>query len=472
MAGGGVGEAMLIGAAVGAGTGAGMSAIQKKDPLEGAIVGALGGAATGGLGSALGSGATSATQALGQEAVKEGVTNVGTNAVANSLATDATKAAALQGIPQSSVNTMMQQSTQAALGNAPLNAASYLGPGGSSIPGIGSATSGGAPILSSGQYSSYGTLLGTSPQSGAALNAGVTQPATGGVSDAAKWMAGGKGTGFAPSLTNAQAYGAGAGGGIGGILSASSQGNQWAPEAETYSGPLSQFSYDPRKYQAAGYGRVGYAEGGITDLDVGRREAYTRGATEPVNMFAHGGNVRRFAGGGINFIRGLQPGGAMGDMTADLYGAQVEALPFLKQIEPGGFLGATTPGRLDYEERKKREEEQAAQQAMAARQGQIGVRMARGGIADLGGYSDGGRLTRGPGDGMSDSIPASIGSRQPARLADGEFVVPADVVSHLGNGSTDAGAKQLYSMMDKVRTARTGNKRQGREINPRKYMPA
>jgi hypothetical protein len=98
--------------------------------------------------------------------------------------------------------------------------------------------------------------------------------------------------------------------------------------------------------------------------------------------------------------------------------------------------------------------------------------MASGGISDLGGYSDGGRLLKGPGDGMSDSIPARIGRRQPARLADGEFVVPADVVSHLGNGSTDAGAKKLYDMMDKVRRARTGNKKQGREINPRKYIPA
>ena len=98
--------------------------------------------------------------------------------------------------------------------------------------------------------------------------------------------------------------------------------------------------------------------------------------------------------------------------------------------------------------------------------------MSSGGISDLGSYSDGGRLLKGPGDGMSDSIPAKIGRRQPARLADGEFVVPADVVSHLGNGSTDAGAKQLYDMMDKVRKARTGNKKQGKEINPRKYVPA
>lgn len=103
------------------------------------------------------------------------------------------------------------------------------------------------------------------------------------------------------------------------------------------------------------------------------------------------------------------------------------------------------------------------------------VEAASGGImhSSLGGYAAGGnpRLLKGPGDGMSDNIPATINGRQPARLADGEFVVPADVVSHLGNGSTDAGAKQLHSMMDKVRKARTGNPKQGKEINPKKYMP-
>ena len=81
------------------------------------------------------------------------------------------------------------------------------------------------------------------------------------------------------------------------------------------------------------------------------------------------------------------------------------------------------------------------------------------------------RFLSGGGDGMSDSIPAMIGNKQEARLADGEFVIPADVVSHLGNGSSKAGAKQLYSMMDKVRAARTGRKSQGKQINPRKYMP-
>jgi len=103
------------------------------------------------------------------------------------------------------------------------------------------------------------------------------------------------------------------------------------------------------------------------------------------------------------------------------------------------------------------------------------VEAASGGImqSSLGGYAAGGnpRLLKGPGDGMSDNIPATINRRQPARLADGEFVIPADVVSHLGNGSTEAGAKQLHAMMNKVRKARTGNPKQGKQIKPQKYMP-
>ena len=92
-------------------------------------------------------------------------------------------------------------------------------------------------------------------------------------------------------------------------------------------------------------------------------------------------------------------------------------------------------------------------------------------IYSLGSYSDGGRLLKGPGDGMSDDIPATIGHNQPARLAEGEFVIPADVVSHLGNGSTEAGSKVLYQMMDRVRRARTGNPKQGKQIKANKFMP-
>ena len=118
---------------------------------------------------------------------------------------------------------------------------------------------------------------------------------------------------------------------------------------------------------------------------------------------------------------------------------------------------------------------QGVQQAAASGSSLDPEMAAAGGImgANLGGYAAGGnpRLLKGPGDGMSDDIPATIANRQPARLADGEFVVPADVVSHLGNGSTEAGAKKLHHMMDSVRKARTGNSKQGRQINPNKYLP-
>jgi len=108
--------------------------------------------------------------------------------------------------------------------------------------------------------------------------------------------------------------------------------------------------------------------------------------------------------------------------------------------------------------------------------GGIGA-LAAGGQAgyNLGGYSDGGRLLRGPGDGVSDSIPATIGDKQPARLADGEFVVPARIVSELGNGSTEAGARKLYAMMDRVQRARgktTGKGKVASDTGADKYLPA
>ena len=104
-----------------------------------------------------------------------------------------------------------------------------------------------------------------------------------------------------------------------------------------------------------------------------------------------------------------------------------------------------------------------------------GGMMASGGISHLGDYSDGGRLLRGPGDGVSDSIPAVIGRKQPARLADGEFVVPARIVSELGNGSTEAGARKLYAMMDRIQKARgktVGKGKVAKNSRSEKYLPA
>lgn len=112
----------------------------------------------------------------------------------------------------------------------------------------------------------------------------------------------------------------------------------------------------------------------------------------------------------------------------------------------------------------------AQQEAMRrAQQTNEAVQMAAGGLASLPPkeYYLGGAT-----DGMADKVPASIDGVQEARLSDGEFVVPADVVSHLGNGNSSAGAKQLYDMMDRIRKARTGTEQQGKQVNPTKYTPA
>ena len=118
------------------------------------------------------------------------------------------------------------------------------------------------------------------------------------------------------------------------------------------------------------------------------------------------------------------------------------------------------------------EEARAAAQTQARELGQAQnpqapQGLAMGGIASAhNGYYLGGKT-----DGMADDVPASIDGKQEARLSDGEFVIPADVVSHLGNGNSDAGADQLHGMMNNVRMERTGNPEQGKQIDPNKFMP-
>jgi hypothetical protein len=122
--------------------------------------------------------------------------------------------------------------------------------------------------------------------------------------------------------------------------------------------------------------------------------------------------------------------------------------------------GAGIPSMSQLNAFKAMQDQKAAEEAAAAQasayQPYDGGGGANGGLMpyDLGGYSDGGRLLKGPGDGVSDDIPATIAGKQPARLADGEFVIPARIVSEIGNGSTDAGAKRLYAMMDRIQDGR------------------
>ena len=198
------------------------------------------------------------------------------------------------------------------------------------------------------------------------------------------------------------------------------------PTQEKYNGPLSRFSYEPSRYEPYTY--KPYAEGGLTALAMG------------------GGPVEQMSN--ENAV-GANTGFPMADISRGAY-----ATPYQQPISQNVLTGAQDT-RVD------------------AYTGQ--ERLAEGGIASLGGYSDGGRLLKGPGDGVSDSIPATIGNRQPARLADGEFVVPARIVSELGNGSTDAGARELYKMMNRVQSARgktVGKNKVAKDTRSSKYLPA
>jgi hypothetical protein len=180
-----------------------------------------------------------------------------------------------------------------------------------------------------------------------------------------------------------------------------------------------------------------------------------------------------YAEGGITYDPATQRysglpgmgGGATGDSTPLSAELIAQLTPQYQAANPNAFsydpaqqrYSAATPTMAQLNAYKAMQDQKAAEQALAYQPYEV-ITGANGGVMggqyNLGGYSDGGRLLRGPGDGVSDDIPATIGDRQPARLADGEFVIPARIVSELGNGSTDAGAKRLYAMMDRIQSGR------------------
>jgi hypothetical protein len=187
-------------------------------------------------------------------------------------------------------------------------------------------------------------------------------------------------------------------------------------------------------FYAAG-GPVSFAEGGDKGMNLDELPSLN------VNTGMQGGG-----GGGINdLLYQINDSAAMSPILKMLF----EKMP---QSARGEFIGSGMGSFFGLQERPRQEYYTSSGERTL-------------------GYAHGGYLD-GAGDGMSDSIPATIEGKQPARLADGEFVVPADVVSHIGNGSSKAGSKRLYAMLDKVRKARTGHTKQGKEINPNKYMPA
>lgn len=247
------------------------------------------------------------------------------------------------------------------------------------------------------------------------------------------------------------------------------------PGAEPYSGPLSAFKFNPFTFRPSNitpYSR--FADGGLAGTEKGMYPQSQFDKIQyavPSQMPTSAEVIAADYEPRVNPYTG-EPQYAPGGKVAL---SKIEDLIDEAEGTSGGIESLLSKARSDdtdalaaIEQMRQRKETDASH-----RKGLAATSAAAGGTmhSHLGSYSDGGRLLKGPGDGMSDSIPANIGGRQPARLADGEFVVPADVVSHLGNGSTDAGAKKLYAMMDKVRKDRTGNKKQGKEIKPEKYLP-
>ena len=223
------------------------------------------------------------------------------------------------------------------------------------------------------------------------------------------------------------------------------------------SSPLkSKYRWNPDSYNAylpRGNSFGSFAAGGITDLDnydqtpqmqspgtldipnrneVANNQGYMG---DSVQMMAHGGVAKE-----SYMLEGVGGNNLHREASQDLR----------------DYLEDTPDTELTPEQRKQKAILFAKKMAMG------GMAYAHGGISDLGGYSDGGRLLKGPGNGVSDDIPATIAGKQPARLATNEFVVPARIVSEIGNGSTDAGAKALYAMMDRVQKDRSKSMGKGK----------
>ena len=209
--------------------------------------------------------------------------------------------------------------------------------------------------------------------------------------------------------------------------------------------PEGQKARDARMAQVQGLFSLGPL-GAITKAITGRESV-------PFDLNSLLGTPQAYTDYQSNFARGMDPMSGPGTIgSRDTYGSN--------ESNPGG-------GDFGYSVSDNSDSVGRAKGGLA--------KLAQGGISNLGDYSDGGRLLRGPGDGISDSIPAMIGKKQPARLADGEFVVPARIVSELGNGSTEAGARKLYAMMDRVQKARKKTVGKGKvAANSRsaKYLPA
>ena len=239
-------------------------------------------------------------------------------------------------------------------------------------------------------------------------------------------------------------------------------------------------------------GKAATAFGGLMDRQMGRDVAPYTGATapaanpmqrDPMQMAQQGGGSFAYdpRTGGTTSSGGPLSGAAWGEnYSSGEAEAQARAADVNARAQADAEAGADARSAENADAAAREGERSVGGGGIDSLAGGGRVpHMAAGGVGSLaehGGYSTsyakGGRMLRGPGDGLSDHIPAIIGKDQPARLADGEFVVSADVVSSLGGGSTEAGSKKLYAMMDRIRKAAHGTKVQVKKVNDRKVLPA
>ena len=225
--------------------------------------------------------------------------------------------------------------------------------------------------------------------------------------------------------------------------------------------------------QKAGYGASASDKSGIAALDAGPNTGPT-GTTSGMSTGPTGGSPEQ--AGDIGNPGGPVGGGGGAGVDTNAGEGGVGGVGGGSGVGgTGGGAGSESAGSESAGSESAGSESAGSEGDVFAYGGRVGS-YAQGGLGSLGGYSDGGRLLRGPGDGVSDHIPATIGrTRQPARLADGEFVVPARIVSELGNGSTEAGARALYKMMDRIQANRrktTGKNSVAVDSKAHKYLPA
>jgi hypothetical protein len=485
---------ILAGLAMGALMGGGIAALQKKDILQGALMGGVGGA----LGGAFMPGVAGAAGAVAPGATSGSLGSLGstTAGAANLFGSTAAGAAGAGGAGTTGLSSIMANAPTAGI---TVNGGSLIGSGSSVLPSAvpGQVTVNGAPLISNiGQNVASSTLP---------AGAGAGSNMFGGIGN---FLSQNKG-----ALT---------GGALAGMMAPAKE-----PEKQS-AGNIYDMTFSQERNPLFGQpGQSAFINQGYQTNSVTPVEDY-----KPTMTAANGGIVALAEGGGLETQRYERPVRQMAPEVAAYNAKLMERanqqynvnLPPAPNQVPGsvGYIAPPAPraptasteksisgltfnpvtqqfeGEFVAPGKKKNTElfnddlndpygrDRGYSHAAGdgggdgggggeKNGGRIKQRYNEGGISSLGSYSDGGQLLRGPGDGVSDSIPAQIGARQPARLADGEFVVPARIVSELGNGSTDAGAKQLYAMMDRVQKNRKKTVGKGKvavDAKSRKLLPA